>query len=132
MYPSQTSVSITRTQLRTKKRSWRQFLVKVMKTIKILNFRTVFILTNNNNNKVVRTDKKVGSKDKKGFIQLNGPSSAYKSSGRIFKAVVLSMYGSAYSYHFGKPTRNERMKQFITSKVKSKINGNAYHSPCIK
>ena len=44
----------------------------------------------------VHTNKKVGTNDKAVFIQINGPSTGYKSTWRFLKAVLFSMYGSAY------------------------------------
>ena len=104
--------------------------------------RTVFVLTNEDNlkfvynfwtvivcsnkKKIVRTDEKVDSEDKKGFIQLNGLSSGFKGTWKFLKAVLLPMYGSAYPSHFRNFTRSEMMKQFVTSKVIGKINVNAF------
>ena len=74
----------------------------------------------------VQSDEEVGTNDKRCFIQLNGPSSGYKGTQRFLKAVLLSMYGSAYPSHFGNPATSEMMKRFITLKVVCKINDNAF------
>ena len=58
----------------------------------------------------------MGTNDKKGFIQLNGLSSDYKVPENFLKAVLLSMYSSAYLPHF-ENARSEVMKRFATSKV---------------
>ena len=63
--------------------------------------------------------------NKKGFIQLNGLLSDYKGIQKFLKAVLLSMYSSAYPSHFGNARRNEIMKWFVTSEVISEINDNA-------
>ena len=42
----------------------------------------------------------MGTKAKRGFIELNGPPSGYKVTHGFLKADLLSMYGSAYPSHF--------------------------------
>ena len=74
--------------------------------------------------------KKCGTNDKKDFIQLNGLSSDYKGTRKFLKAILLSMYGSAYPPHFGNARRSEIMKQYVSSKVMGKLN--AFCLPCFK
>ena len=60
---------------------------------------------------VVRTDEEVVTNHKKSFfIQLNRLSSDYKGSLKFLKAVLFSMYGSAYPSHFGNARRNQIIK----------------------
>ena len=47
------------------------------------------------------------------FIQLNGPLSDYKATGRFSKAALLSMYGSAYPVDFRNLTRSEFCKNIM-------------------
>ena len=42
------------------------------------------------------------------------------------------MNGSAYPSQFGNARRNQIMKRFVTSKVTSKINDNAFCLPCFE
>ena len=63
--------------------------------------------------KIIRIDEEGVFMIKRGFIQLNGPSSGYKGIRKFLKAFLLSMYGSAYSFHIGNPT-SEIMKRFVT------------------
>ena len=70
---------------------------------------------------------------KKGFIQLNLPSSGYIGIQRFSKAALLPMYGSVYPSYFGNPTWSEMMKWFVwfvTYEVIGKMNDNASNLPC--
>ena len=81
------------------------------------------------------TDENVVPNYKKGFIQLNGVNhqvnneeliimeepSASKGTRKFLKAVLLPMLDSAYPPHIGNARRSEIMKQFVTSKIISKI-----------
>ena len=60
------------------------------------------------------------------FVQLNGPLSGYESTQSFLKAALLPMHGSADPSHFGHLTRSEMMKRFVTSKVRGKINDDAF------
>ena len=74
----------------------------------------------------------MGTNVKKGFIKLNGVSSSYQGNRNFLKAILLSMYDSAYPPHYKNARRSEIMKWFVTSKVVSKINANASCLPCLK
>ena len=62
------------------------------------------------------TDENIGTNDKKGLIQRNGLSFNYKGIQKFFKAVLLSLYGSAYSSHFENASSSEIMKRFVTQR----------------
>ena len=74
----------------------------------------------------------MGTNDKKGFIQLKCLSSCYVSARKFSKAVLSSMHDSFHPSHLGNARRSEIMIQFLTSKVISKINDNAFCLPCFK
>ena len=69
--------------------------------------------------KSARTDEEVDTNDKKAFIQLIGPPSGYKCTWMFLKAILLSMYDSAYPSHFRNARRNQIMKRFVILKAMS-------------
>ena len=75
--------------------------------------------------------KKISINVKRIFIKLNGPIFGCKGTRRFLKVALLSMYSSAYPFHFKHPTRSEMMKQLVTSKIIRKINANVACSQCL-
>ena len=61
----------------------------------------------------------------RGFYSTEWARISLQRHPKILKAVLLSTYGSAYPSHFGNASRNQIMKQFVTSKVVHKINDKA-------
>ena len=51
------------------------------------------------------------------LLNCNRFSLGDKGTRKFLKAVLLSMYGSAYSPHFRNARKSEIMKRFVTSKI---------------